>query len=428
MTRPMFRALRSGLISPETLPQTSHTSQNVLTLERQQSLLSVFHRMRQTRSAGSNAKSTLGWPRKIFSRAGQPKQPEAPEPVPEMGTLHDQEFSLSPIGIGDAFELPIQLPSTADYTDRAPTAFIVNFTEPKTNAYPLEQSQLVHPSERDQGLEDGLVTSSARNSETSCMSSYYTPLEQLREKSSYFAPVAVGGSNNDSELHDHFGRLDLAPDAAKILVNPNQIPFDKRDIISTAIPSAESTGSLELGFHSPEYSYSESLASHAASANFSPCLASNTTYSGPSSPYHLSQPETPVTSEFGDDMLTTFCDSGSLTQMDRRTSSDPDPLIPEHHSAVKPPALLRPPREDRQTSHTAFSNSQNYSLPDHSHAPVSTIQKLPSLSFKSTDSPPSAQHNSKQDLVHSWNDGSAHQMSALGELVDDLGYLGKLII
>lgn len=423
-SRSFVRASRNGSTGAEGAPQTSKKIKTVLTLERQRSLLSIFHRMRQTRSAPSNTKSSLVWPRKIFSRAGQPTKQDTSDCVREVAELPNRSPSLPTTRMGAEFELPVQSPSTTGSTVRAPTALLVNLTGPKHNVHPLEQltssdySQSALPNEREQELKDEPVTSSVRNSETSFLSSYYTPLEQLGDNHSNFA----------TPLSDHFDRLNLAPNAGETSTEPTKMPLEEQTTISNAVPSTEMPGLLELDFRSPKYGYAESLASYATSANFSPCLASNTTHSGPMSPCRLS-PETPVTSEFGDDFLPPVRDSESLTQMGRRTSGDLEHLLVNSPSRPAPP-ISKPQGGDGQSSHaTPLGGFQGYSLPDHDHASALTIRKLPSITLKKRDcASPFTQQSSKQDLVHSWNDGSEHRVTALEELVDDLGYLGKLII
>ena len=390
----------------------------MVTLERQHSLLSVFHRMRQTRSAGSNAKSNLVWPRKIFSRAGQRKKQEMSNTVPEIANLHDDVLSPSPTTIGEEFQLPIQLPSAADNADRAPTAVMVNIAGPK-NDRPLERpscsdhSQSISLKNAEQGLEDRPMTSPVSHWRSSFLSSYYTPLEEPRDAPPYL-PQSAADQSNDVVLSDYFGQLDLAPYAVEPLMDPKKRRLEQH---IHAVPSSESSGSLELGYHTPTYGYAESLASYAASANFSPCLASNTTHSGLMSPCHLSQPGTPFMSEFGDEFLPTL---RGLDSLDLDLSARPS-------SRGGPPKISLPCEDDGKDSHATPGGFQGYTLPD--RASVLTIRKLPSLTFQKPDaSSPFTQQGSRQDLVDSWNDGSERHMTALGELVDDLGYLGQLII
>lgn len=433
ITKPLIRSPPNCSTRAEVVPQTSKTTHALLILERQRSLLSVFHRMRQTRSAGSNTNSNLVWPHKILSRASQPTKQHTSDPQ-EAASLPDRAPGLPPTRIGDEFELPIQISSTAGDTDRAPTAVMVNPAGLENNMNPLDQlsfsdrSQSALPNEKEQGVEDGHATSLVRNVESSFLSSYHTPLEQLRDTLSYFTPTLA--DRNYTTSSDHPDRLNLAPATGETFTDPIKMPLDEKPDNPNAAPSTETHGSLELDIHSPKYGYAESLASYATSANFSPCLAPNTTHSGPMSPYHLSQPETPIMSEIGDEFLPPLRDPESLAQMGRGTSSELDLLLARPPSRAAPPQPPQPQgRSDTENSHATLGGFQGYSLPDHDHASVLTIRKLPSLTFKKTDGASAfSQKGSKQDLVHSWNDGSEHRMTALKELVDDLGYLGEIII
>ena len=425
MIRPSVRAPRNSSTRAEGAPQTPKTTQARLILERQRSLLSVFHRMRQTRSAGSNTNSRLMWPRKIFSRTGQLTQQHIPDPLQEVAKLYDCAPSLPPTRIGDDFDMPIQIPSTAGNTDRALTALKVNPASLENTSSPLEQlsysdnSQSVLPNEKEPGFEDGHATSSFRNSENSFLSIYDAPPEQHRDSLPYFTPTPadITTSSESPDMHN------LAPDAGETCTDPTKMPLDEQTINRDAAPSTEN----QLDFHSPNYGYAESLASYATSANFSPCLASNTTHSGPMSPCHLSQPETPIMSEFGDEFLPPLRDPESLAQMGRSTSSDPDLLSARPSSRTGPQDLAWPLQDNTDTTLGGF---QGYTLPDHDHASVLTIREIPSIVFKKTDGTSGfSQKGSKQDLVHSWNDGSEHRMAALGEGLDldDLGYLAGMI-
>ena len=430
--KPKGRGRRNESIRAEIVPQTSKTTQDVLTLGRPRSLLSIFHRMRQTRSAGSIANSNLIWPRKIFSRLGQQKHQEAPETVPEMTNSPDHATDVpspSPTRIGYSFELPIQLPSSPDDTDRAETAFMVTGSRNKVSALRQpsssdhSQSIPLHP--REQEFDDGRNLFSIKTSNTSFLSSHHTPLEHFKDTSSCFVPNSTE-ERNDMALSDHLGRLNLAPYTAHTITDTTKSLPDKQITIVSAAPSTESLGSVEPGFHSPKFGYPESLASNAASANFSPYLASTTTHSGP-----ISQPETPDMSDFGDDLLPPLRDPEPHARMDEMTGSGLESLSARPASRAGPPMLSRLQGKDTQISHATFGGFQGYSLSQHDHASVLTIRKLPSLTSpnsKPDSASPFTQQQSKQDLVHSWNDGSEHHMTALGELVDDLGYLGRVII
>lgn len=428
--------IRSNLSAPrnnptrtELAPQTSNATPAQPILERQRSLLSIFHRMRQTRSAGSNTNSNLVWPRRIFSRAGQLPKQHIPDPLLDVARLH-RAPSPPPTRIGDEFEMPIQIPSTAGNTDRAPTALKINPAGLENNVRSSEQfsynddSKPAFSNEQEQGVDAGHATSSVRNPESSFFSSGDAAPEQLRDTLSHFTPTPAEKKIETISSENPDG-LDLAPDALEPLTDPIKMPLDEQSINPNAAPSIETLGSLELDFHSPNYGYAESLASYATSANFSPCLASNTTHSGPMSPCHLSQPETPIMSEFGDEFLPPLRDPESLAQMGRNTSSDLDLLLARPSSRTGLSQLPQPQQGDTNVTPKGF---QGYSLPTHDHASVLTIRKPPSITFKNKDGTPTfPQNGSKQDLVHSWNDGSEHRMTALGEFVEDLGYLRELI-
>ena len=430
-TRPMTRAIRHSSTGAEAGPRASRTTEAHLTLERQRSLLSVFHRMRQTRSAGSNANSSLVGPRKIFSRAGQPTKLGMLDPLLGTSKPNDHGVDPSPTKIRGSMEMSIGLPSTAFNTERAPPAPMVNTTGSKHEVRPLEQlassdhSQSSIPSER---IEDGYATPSIQNLDTSFGSSYYTPLNKINDSISHLTTTGTN-EGEDMALSDCLGRLNLVPDAEVTLVKSPKLLSEKKITGVNAVPSTETFGCFELNLNSPKYGYAESIASYATSANFSPCLASNTTPGGPMSPCHLSQPETPVMSDFGDEFLPPVRDSESPAQMRRSSGSDLDLLLARPSSRAVPPHLSRPQGGPPQKPLVVVSGFQGYSLPDHDQASVHTIRKLPSIPLKKTDGPSPLTHQaSKQDLVHSWNDGSEHRVTALGELVDDLGYLGELII
>ena len=435
-TKPLVQAQRDGSTEAESVVlQTSKKIHDALVPQRQHSLLSVFNQMRQTRSAGSNAKSNLAWPRKIFSRTGKSTKQGTPDPDPGSAKKLGRAVSTSPTKIWGGSGLPNCLPSTAETVQhRAPTALMINLASPDNNAHPSQQlscsdhSQLIPSLKGDQGFSEGDATISARDSGVSFWSSYHAPTEQLRETLSYCASAAAEESNVMA-LSDHLGRLDFAPHVSKAATDPTKMSSDDQNNDPNAIHSTDLRGTLELDSNSPKNGYPDSLASYAASANFSPCFGSNTTQSGVISPCHLSQPETPVMSDYGDELPPFLHDSEPLAQMGSCTSSELDLPLTGPFSRARPPNLPQPQQDDMQTSHATWGGFQGYSLPDHDHASVNTIRKIPSFTLKSPDdASPFTPQSSKQELCRSWNDVSEHHMTALGELVEDLGYLGKVII
>lgn len=436
-TRPLVQAQPDGSTEAGSVVlQTSKRTYDALVPQRQHSLLSVFHQMRQTRSAGSNVKSSLAWPRKIFSRVGKSTKQGTPDPDPGSAKQLGRAVSTSPTKIWAGSQLPNCLPSTAETGHRAPTALMINLANPdNNNTHPSQQlscseySQRIPSNKGDQGFNQGDLTISARDSGVSFWSSYYAPTEQLGDTLSYCASAAAEKSNVMA-LSDHLGRLDLAPDVSRATKQPTKVPCDNQTNSPNAIQLTDPRDIFEPNSNSPKNGYPDSLASYATSANFSPCLGSNTTQSGVISPCHLSQPETPVMSDYGDELPPFLHDSESLAQMGRSTSSEIDLPLTEPFSRARPPNLPRPQQEDdMQTLHATWGGFQGYSLRDHDNASVNTIRKIPSFTLNTKDAAsPFTPQSSKQELVHSWDKVSEHHMTALGELVEDLGYLGKVII
>lgn len=159
-------------------------------------------------------------------------------------------------------------------------------------------------------------------------------------------------------------------------------------------------------YHDPHNS-SASISSYATNL-FSPGLAASTTYTDGMSPYHLSQPDTPPISEFGGDFGVR-----PGPNVENRVVSD-----------VHEPSTLQ---FDSTTDlhDTVQLNSQVQGYMPKSKGSTLALQRLPTL-----NSPGGSTFGktSSKDIVHSWNDGSNHRITALEELIDDLGYLGELII
>lgn len=154
-------------------------------------------------------------------------------------------------------------------------------------------------------------------------------------------------------------------------------------------------------------SYAGSVSSYTTNNIFSPGLASSSVYTGGMSPFHLSQPGTPSISDFGEDVL------GGGISSDTNYCGLPGTQGPRDTSTS---GLIN----------RAYPGFQQYSLSETDQTSVLSVRKHPNASLESRGSGTSF-HDSKE-LVHSWNDGSEHRMTALEEFVGDLGYLGELII
>ncbi|KAL8770496.1 MAG: hypothetical protein Q9209_003751 [Squamulea sp. 1 TL-2023] len=135
---------------------------------------------------------------------------------------------------------------------------------------------------------------------------------------------------------------------------------------------------------------------------------------GQSSPQYLLQPESPSTRDFGEasESDTRSHVAGSSVDHD----SPPTVAWTESSPAFD---LLPLPQ-------VPSPGLQGYRLPEAEQAPISTLCELPGTVFS-----PVQEHSPKSDnnrFLQSWNDGSdPRRLTALDELVEDLGYLCHVI-
>ncbi|KAI4243148.1 MAG: hypothetical protein L6R42_010837 [Xanthoria sp. 1 TBL-2021] len=139
------------------------------------------------------------------------------------------------------------------------------------------------------------------------------------------------------------------------------------------------------------------------------------TLEGQLSPHYLSQPESPSVRDFEEAW----------------ESEDQSRLASQSTPRESPPLLGKTTfGEDFQLLPMLQLPSpgfQGYSLPEAEHASTLTLRKLPSNTFTASQQRSPSSHSHR--LVQSWNDGSNQQhLTALDELVDDLGHLGQIII
>ena len=420
--KPKHRAATSEPDREDIVPRTGQS-----TLERQRSLLSVFHKLRQTRSAGSNAKSGLAWPGKVLSRSGsRGGQSETPEEIPEIPKLPSQLPNRAVTGSGDAFNLPIQRPDTPPPMPSrdapVPTVDRVESTSPLSS-----QIDTIHGKRREH-LEDPKVREDGNLSATSVLrlpdsssTSTNALFEKLSEQLTRFAESTAIAKSGVAG-HGRHCRSRIEKD---VQIAAKDATLDESTSATHAKSSLGPIKCPNMSEHLCPTTHSYATSSYAASEDQSPYFDSNTTHSNPMSPLHLSQPETPVMSEFGDEHFSIRRSSISLAQLAISDSHDLDQSPPRPPSRAAPP----PPASKPATAYSTLGGFQGYSIPDSDHTSVLTIRKLPSTTFKPADTTSNfGQQGNKKELVESWNDGSEQRMSALSELVEDLGYLGTVII
>jgi len=152
----------------------------------------------------------------------------------------------------------------------------------------------------------------------------------------------------------------------------------------------------------------------------SPSLTSATdTSSDPLSPYRLSfHFDTPSSPELDG--------TTNTTPHEYRTSTYSHPTSRPVDVADNHPTFDPLPNLDHNAP-----TFQAYSLPALHHASDLTLRKLPTPRGAFSPAPPRPapdSHDRSPGLVQSWNDGSAHRLTAKEELLDDLAYLGDMIV
>jgi hypothetical protein len=266
-------------------------------------------------------------------------------------------------------------------------------------------------------------------------SPYHTSLDRLRENNSFFVDTAsdywdqspssvkVDGpdpvSDDQSSVHPLLRPQPESSDAPPIPT------YDTAPEICSDSFNFSKTGFLDHNSVYKSYCQGRSTSSlESAQEIFSPDLAASTVQTGTMSPCHLSQPISPLRSDFGEGLLDSR-DNYKSEVLSKNTNSD----LEELQLQLQTPSVVSSITLC-STPHRSSLGFAGYSLSDEEHSSVLTLRNLPgSASKPPSGDPPFSQQGSK-DLVHSWNDGSEHRinMTALEELVEDLGYLGEMIV
>lgn len=364
-----------------------------LTLEQQRSLLSMFDKMRQTRSAGSNAKSGPAWPRKLFSRSGSRAGQTAKEDeddIPEVPKQPSYSPSRAATATRNAFELPVQRPETPPpMPTRAPpiptpsAAHRASLPQSHDDRF-QDQSRIGSAYLESRGNDLNPVISALKVSDASPSSSYFTPLEQRREHNSYFIETSAIARSNEIARERIDGR-EIRLDVQGEQLSARNVPLQRPPLATNAAPLSEPIKCPNTSEHlcPTSHSYAESSSSsYAISDDCSPYLDSNTIHSNPMSPLHLSQPGTPVMSDFEDD-ISIRRNSLSLARLTLSDNHDLD------YGSIRPPSPAPPspppPPASKPTIAYSVLGFHGYSLPNSENASVLTIKKLPSTTFKAAD-------------------------------------------
>jgi hypothetical protein len=285
-------------------------------------------------------------------------------------------------------------------------------------------------------------------SNPSFLDSHYSSTERplQNRRSAYNVPVTLAGSRQElsAKASGTFHFRPLEPEKTRNSFAPEgraatqSIPFmsaaakkavdvdASHTITPTPVDDAAFPGTLDMedghclrqnGSHrKPSFSGSAS-SSYCTNENFSPGLAPNQDFLDALPQYHLSQPETPSISEYGEDLLESLTESES--QLQSVQVRDEEAEIANLHGIAHHGAA--------NMYDAAYPDFFSYQLPQPEQGSNMTLKTLPSNPLSTSEGHRRYGSKSIHDQVRSWNDGSEHRMTALEALVNDLGYLGELI-
>ena len=219
---------------------------------------------------------------------------------------------------------------------------------------------------------------------------------EIQDASSNPTGAVVSGETSKT-----FERKGLLLKAASIT---QKIPNGPLKIFGALHNGAETFFDSEI--KTEPYQHADSLSSsYATSGLFSPSLSSATALTGYLSPIHLGQPDTPTISEFEGGFL-----GGGEHGMERSICGNNADDTHMNTTLAKP------------------EGAYGYKLPEEEHASALTLLNLEGTTPKVRRGDSPFEQKSGNDLVESWNDGTEHRMTAMEELVNDLGYLGRMIV
>lgn len=180
-------------------------------------------------------------------------------------------------------------------------------------------------------------------------------------------------------------------------------------------------GAKDDGFHCVDryygrQSYSDSVSSYATSHLFSPGLASSSGSTDEFYPYHLSPPGTPSINELGVKLL----EAGLLCHAETHIAS----------SDVHGPESFRnsPAANLHHATCTGLEGFQRYCFAETERASAIALRKTPNATPNSRCVSSPFGKKSGRDLVTSWKDGPEHRFTGPGDFLDDLRYLGEIIV
>ena len=228
------------------------------------------------------------------------------------------------------------------------------------------------------------------------VSYYFAPFKQLQTHNSFFKGKI--GTHPQMSLAAGGPKFSASPGTPHQWKSENNLPVIESTKVFDLTLDKEARDQSLLQYdnmsHRTTSHVDSGSPSYRTQDNFSPGLASSSNRTETTPPYRPSPSESPPTSDFGGDFL----------HPARR------PVLSHVRSAC-----------DLKSRFHLFSGASE------DHCSALTPRGLPNPAYNPSGATPGFDRHVSGDLVHSWNDGSEHRITALEELVDDLGYLGQLI-
>jgi hypothetical protein len=245
---------------------------------------------------------------------------------------------------------------------------------------------------------------------------HFRPLDPVKTRNS-FAPEGPAEAQS-IPLESAPAKPAVDVDASHRIFVPQYAPTHGDDVAFPGTLDVQDGHCLRQNGSQRKPSFSGSASSsYCTNENFSPGLAPNHDFLDTLPHYHLSQPETPSMSEYGEDLLDSLTESESRLQSVQVRDEEAEMANLhgiEHYAAAN-------------MYGAAYPGFFSYQLPQTEQGSNMTLKTLPSNPLSTSEG--HRRYGSKpiHDQVRSWNDGAEHRMTALEALVDDLGYLGQLI-
>lgn len=385
-------------------------------------LMAIFQKLRGTRSAPCTSKNSDEKPlkpdKRKLSEAQQNEAPahsetfadllssrlRAPVNTPDWPSVTAYTAPVAPWTADSSVEPPktsqssLRTASSSSHQPSAPEPILSTISRDEFND--RTANVLSEDRQMDQGSGSGFVPSTHG---TVSNQSWYRP--ELAATGSHAASTNPAWISQEGTTRVEQNCLNAVQHAASSFI----LPIQSNVPVQTTSPNVYVPTTHREGLQRPVRPPSLLFSTREALSTY---YASSSSIGGQLSPHYLSQPESPSVRDFEE-----AWESESTDQISGSNSTYGHPPLIDKPANSDLSGLLNIP-------HSPGSGFQGYSLPEPEHESALTLRKPASVIFS-----PKQELSSKNHLVQSWNDGMTHgPTTTLDELVDDLGYLGKMIV